>query len=84
LKWCSDSSSECVLALFDAGVEPLVLAFEVEWPVLLEVAVADDRAEGEDGLGAVQAPSGTADVEAVGDEVPACAFDDAGGDGPAV
>jgi hypothetical protein len=34
-----------------AGVEPLVLAGEVESPVLLEVAVADDRAQGEDGWG---------------------------------
>jgi hypothetical protein len=39
-----------------------VLAGEVEWPVFLEVAVADYRAEGEDGFGAVQAPSGPADV----------------------
>ena len=53
-------------------MEPLVLAGEVEAPVFPEVAVADDRAEGEDGFGAVQAPSGPSYVEAVGDEVPAC------------
>jgi hypothetical protein len=48
------------LSLLNAGVESLVLAFEVESPVLLEVAVADDGAQGEDGFGAVQAPSGPA------------------------
>src|SRR6202034_4283507 len=73
-----------VLSLLDAGVEALVLAFEVESPVLLEVAVADSGAEGEDGFGAIQAPSGAADVETVADEVPAGSLDDAGGDGPAV
>ena len=72
------------MSLLGAWVEPLVLAGEVESPVVLEVAVADHGAEGEDGFGAVQAPSGTADVEAVGGEVPACALDDAGRDGPAV
>jgi hypothetical protein len=61
-----------------------VLAGEVEAPVPFEVAVADHGAEGEDGFGAVQAPSGPADVEAVGDEMPACSLDDAGRDGPAV
>ena len=72
------------MSLLNAGVEPLVLAFEVESPVFLEVAVADDCAEGKDGFGAVLAPSGASDVEAVGDEVPAGSLDDAGGDGPAV
>jgi hypothetical protein len=38
------------LALRGAGVEPLVLAGEVEAPVFPEVAFADDRAEGEDGF----------------------------------
>ena len=61
-----------------------MLAGEVVVPVLFEVAVADHCAEGEDGFGAVQAPSGASDVEAVGDEVPAGSLDDAGGDGPAV
>ena len=54
------------MSLVNAGIEPLVLAFEVESPVLLEVAVADDRSEGEDGLGAVQAPSRASQIEAVG------------------
>jgi hypothetical protein len=54
------------LSLRGAGVEPLVLTGEVEAPVFLEVAVADDRAQGEDGFGAVQAPSGPSYVEAVG------------------
>jgi len=56
------------LSLLDAGVEPLVLAFEVEAPVLLEVAVADDRAEGEDCLCSVQAPSRASYIETVGDD----------------
>jgi hypothetical protein len=57
--------------LLNAGVEPLVLAFEVEPPVLVEVSVADDGAQGQDGLGTVQAPSRPADVKAVGDQVAA-------------
>src|ERR1700733_4134523 len=77
------SSAECVFRLFGAGIEALVLAGAVIAPVLFEVAVADHCAEGEDGFGAVQAPSGPSDVEAVGDEVPAGSLDDAGGDGPA-
>ena len=60
-----------------------MLTGEVEAPVFFEVAVADDRAQGEDCLGAVQAPSGAADVEAVGDEMPACSLDDAGRNRPA-
>jgi hypothetical protein len=71
------------LALGSAGVEPLVLAGEVVLPVGVEVAVGGDGAEGEDRLGAVKAPAGASQVEAVGDDVPAGAFDDAGGDGPA-
>ena len=47
------SGPECVLALRGAGVKPLVLVGKVEAPVLLKVAVADDRGEGEDGFGAV-------------------------------
>jgi hypothetical protein len=35
-----------------AGVEPLVLAGEAVTPVLIEVAVADQRAQREDGFGA--------------------------------
>jgi len=63
------SGSECVLSLLGAGVEALVFAGEVEAPVLLEVAVADHGAEGEDGFGAVQAPSRASDAETVGDQV---------------
>jgi hypothetical protein len=59
-----------------------VLAGEVEAPVVLEVA-ADDRAQGEDRFGAVQSPSRASYVEAVGDQVAACALDDAGRDRPA-
>src|SRR5215471_6666140 len=55
---------------------------EVIAPILFEVAVADDRAHLEDGLGAVEAPSGAGDVHAVLDQVPAGTLDDAGGDWP--
>jgi hypothetical protein len=53
------------LALLDAGVEPVVLAFRVEAPVLLEVAVADDRAQGQDRLGCVQCPINPLLIQAV-------------------
>jgi len=62
------------LSLLNAGVEPLVLASKVEPPVLFEVSVADDGAEGEDRFGSVQAPSRASYVEAVGDQVAACAL----------
>jgi len=62
------SGAECVLALGCAGVEPLVLAGEVEAPVFLEVTVADDGAQGEDGFGAVEAPSRSCDAESVADD----------------
>ena len=60
LRWVQLVSSEgglgpeCVLPLGSAGVEPLLLAGEVEAPVFAEVAVADHRPEGEDGFGAFQ------------------------------
>jgi hypothetical protein len=60
-----------------------VLALEVESPVLLEVAVADDRSQGEDGLGAVQAPPRASQIEAIGYEMTACALDDSRRDRPA-
>jgi hypothetical protein len=66
-----------------AGVEPLVLAGQVVAPVVVEVAVADDGAQGEDGLGALESPACSGDVEAVADQVAAGSFDDPGGDGPA-
>jgi hypothetical protein len=53
-------------------------------PVGGEVAVADEGAELEDGFGASQAPSRACDVEAVGDYMAACSFNDAGGDRPAL
>ena len=52
-------------------------------PVLVEVVVGDDGAEPEDGLGSGGAPAGAGDVHPVLDQVPCCAFDDAGGDLPA-
>ena len=60
------SGAECVLSLAGAGVESLVLAGEVEPPVLLEVPVRDYGPQGENRLRAVQAPPGAAQVEAVG------------------
>lgn len=57
LKCAGQSGAERLLSLLNAWVEPLVLALEVGTPVLLEVAVADDRAQGKDGLGAVWSPS---------------------------
>ena len=77
------SGPERVLALCGAGVVSLVLAGEVEAPVFFEVAVADHRAQGEDGFGAGQSPSGSGDVEPVADEVAAGSLDYPSGDGPA-
>lgn len=57
---------------------------EVVLPVVVEVVVAAQGPEFEDGFGAVEAPAGAGDVHAVLDEVPAGAFDDACGDGPAL
>lgn len=56
------------MSLLNAGLETLVLSFEVESLLLIEVAVADDGAEGEDGFCSVQAPPAAADVEAVGND----------------
>jgi hypothetical protein len=78
-----ESGAERVLSLRGAGVEALVLAGEVESPVFLEVSVADHRADGENCLGAVQAPSRPSQVEAVGYEMPACSLDYARRDRPA-
>ena len=71
------------MSLLGAGVEPLVLAGEVEGLVFLEVAVADHRAQGEDGFGAVQSPPCSGDVEPVADQVAAGSLDYPGRDGPA-
>jgi len=65
-------------------VDADVFLCEVVFPVGVEVAVAADGSELEDGLGAGEAPACAGDVEAVFDEVAAGAFDDAGGDRPAV
>ena len=64
-------------------VDAFVLAAEVEAPVVVEVAGGDEGAEFQDGLGAFEAPSRARDVHSVLDDVPAGAFDDPGGDGPA-
>jgi hypothetical protein len=59
----------------------VVLAGEAEAPAVVEVAVADDCAQGEDGSGAVQGPSCSGDVEPVADEVAEGSLDHPGGDG---
>jgi hypothetical protein len=48
-------------------VDALVFLGEVEAPVGEKVAVGDQGAELEDGLGAVQAPAGAGDVQPVAD-----------------
>jgi len=45
-----------------------MLAAQVKCPVRLEVPVVDDGAEPEDGLGALDAPPGAGDIEAVADD----------------
>src|ERR1039457_5677312 len=64
-------------------VDALLFLLEVPRPVGFEVAVAGDGAELEDGLGAVEAPSGSCDVHSVLDDVAAGTLDDPGRDGPA-
>jgi hypothetical protein len=54
----------------------LVVLLDVELPVLVEVAVGDDRSQEQDGFGAGQAPAGAGDVESIF-QVAAGAFDDA-------
>lgn len=53
---------------------------EVERPVVVEVVVAADGSEFEDGFGALESPAGAGNVHAVLDAVAARALDDAGGD----
>src|SRR5215210_8631656 len=64
-------------------VHPLLLLGQVVGPVVVEVAVAAERPELEDRLGAGQAPASAGAVHAVFDQVPAGALDRAGGDRPA-
>ena len=63
-------------------MDAAVFAVEVVAPVGVEVAVADQGAEFQDGLGAGQSPAGAGDVQAVADQVAAGSFDDTGGDRP--
>jgi len=56
-------------------VDALVFLVEVECPVGVEIAVADEGSEFEDCLGSGQAPAGAGDVESVFDDVAAGAFD---------
>ena len=64
-------------------MDAAVFAVEVVTPVGVEVAVADQGTEFQDGLGSGQAPAGAGDLQAVADQVAAGSFDDPGGDGPA-
>jgi len=67
-----------------AGEVVLVaVAFLVVVHVVVEIAVDDDGAELENGLGAVGGPPGTCNSEPVFDDESAGALDHAGGDGPA-
>jgi hypothetical protein len=56
---------------------------QVEAPVDVEVAVADEGAKAQDGFGSGQAPAGAGDVHPVFDQVAAGCLDDSGGDWPA-
>jgi hypothetical protein len=51
-------------------VEAFVFFAQVAAPLVVEVAVGNDRAELEDGLGSFQAPSGPAGAEAVDHKMP--------------
>lgn len=53
------------------SIDPFVLAGEVEAPVGLEVAVAHDGTELEDGLGSGEPSTGPGDVQPVGDQLAA-------------
>lgn len=66
--------------LVRGGVEPFVFVGEVEGEVGVEVSVVLHRTEFEDGFGAVESPPCSGDLQAVADEVPACALYRAGGD----
>jgi hypothetical protein len=57
------------------GIETPVFAVPVVAPVVLEVAVRDQRAKPEDGFGRGESPADTGDVEAVGDQMSAGALD---------
>src|SRR5512135_1307550 len=66
-----------------AEVAFAAVAFLVVVHVVVEIAVDDDGAELENGLGAVGGPPGTCNSEPVFDDESAGALDHAGGDGPA-
>src|ERR1035437_7303316 len=79
------SGSGCDCHVGVAGFVHLVqFLVEVERPVLLEVAVAAQGTEFQDGFCAVESPACARQVEPVFDQVSACAFDDPGRDRPAL
>src|SRR5713101_6663696 len=65
-------------------MNPFVFFAQVVAPVLVEVAVDDEGAEFEDGLGSLESPAGAGDVHAVFDQPSCRSLDDAGGDRPAL
>src|SRR5664280_2067016 len=87
-KWCGSSgvtwSGRQSVILVVGQVGSVVFAGQVPGPVGVEVAVAGQGEEPQDGFGAVQAPAGAGDVHPVLDQVvvAAGALDDAGGDRP--
>ena len=74
---------EGVVVAVACVVDPFVFLPQVKAPVLLEVAVADQGSELENGFGSVESPSGPCDVHPVFDQVTAGALDYPGGDRPA-
>src|SRR5664279_6442403 len=81
--FCSELRSGCKIELL-VVVEVVAAEFLllVPLPVLVEVAVGDDGAQVQDG--ARGGPPRAGDVHPVLDEESCCAFDDPGGDLPAV
>jgi hypothetical protein len=65
-------------------VDELSFLLEVVLPVVVEITIALDGAEFEDGFGAGEPPAGAGEVYSVLDQMATSAFDDAGGDRPAV
>src|ERR1017187_292194 len=65
------------------AVDPLEFLVQVVAVVLVEVAVADQRPEGEDRFGSCRPPAGPGEIHPVLHDVAACSFYDPGGDRPA-
>src|SRR5664279_5293820 len=81
VSWGSGCKIELLVVVEVVAAEFLLL---VPLPVLVEVAVGDDGAQVQDGFGARGGPPRAGDVHPVLYEESCCAFDDPGGDLPAV